>query len=75
MTYSHRNNRHRNNVYYFYAYSSRKHRQQPTVENSRKLPYVYYKNKISIAMCDVSKGVGGLPRNEHMTFLVDKIDM
>ena len=27
--------------------------------NSRKLAYVYYKNKISITMCDVSKGVGG----------------
>jgi hypothetical protein len=31
-------------------------------------------------MCDVSKGgggggLGGLQRNEHMTFLVDKIDM
>ena len=32
-------------------------------------------------MCDVSKGgggvggVGGLQRNEHMTFLVDRIDM
>ena len=27
-------------------------------------------------MCDVSKGGGGgLQRNEHMTFLMDKIDM
>ena len=37
-------------------------------------------NKISITMCDVSKGGvggggGGLQRNEHMTFLMDKIDM
>ena len=49
--------------------------QKPTVENSRKLPYVYYKNKISITMCDVSKGGDGLQRNVHMTFLMDKIDM
>ena len=28
-------------------------------ENIRKLAYVYYKNKISITMCDVSKGGGG----------------
>ena len=31
----------------------------PVKFNSRKLPYVYYKNKISITMCDVSKGWGG----------------
>jgi hypothetical protein len=37
------------------------------------------KNKISITMCDVSErvgwGDGGLQRNVHMTFLMDKIDM
>ena len=27
-------------------------------KTSRKLPFVYYKNKISITMCDVSKGGG-----------------
>ena len=48
--------------------------------NSRNLAYVYYKNKISIIMCDVSKGGWGggggcLQRNEHMTFLMDKIGM
>ena len=35
-------------------------------------------NKISITMCDVSKGWWwgvGLQRNEHMTFLMDEIDM
>ena len=30
------------------TYSWRAHRQKQTVENSLKLPYVYYKNKISI---------------------------
>ena len=28
------------------------------IANRRKLAYVYYKNKISITMCDVSKGGG-----------------
>ena len=47
------------------------------IADRRKLPYVYYKNKISITMCDVSKGGlrGGLQKNVHMTFLMDKIDM
>ena len=45
------------------------------IADRRKLPYVYYKNKISITMCDVSKGGGGLQRNVYMTFLMDKIDM
>jgi hypothetical protein len=35
--------------------------QKPTVENSRKLPHMYYKNKISITMCDVWDGVEGSP--------------
>ena len=50
------------------------------IADRRKLPYhmCTILNKISITMCDVSKGggeVGGLQRNEHMTFLMDKIDM
>ena len=30
---------------------------------------------VSKKVCDVSKGGGGLQKNVHMTFLVDKIDM
>ena len=49
------------------------------IADRRKLPYrmCTILNKISITMCDVSKGGGGggLQRNEHMTFLMDKIDM
>jgi hypothetical protein len=47
-----------------YDISSKKHH-----GNGRRL-YVYYKNKISITMCDVSKegGGGGVQRNVHITF-------
>jgi hypothetical protein len=53
------------------------------IADRRKLPLyhiicvlyiVILLNKKSITMCDVSRG-GGLQRNEHMTFLMDKIDM
>jgi hypothetical protein len=38
---------------------------------------VYCKNKITITMSYVSKrgGGGGLEKDVHMTFLMDKIDM
>jgi hypothetical protein len=50
------------------------------IADRRKLPchMCTILNNISITMCDVSKGGwggGGLQRNEHMTFLMDKIDM
>jgi hypothetical protein len=47
------------------------------IADRRKLPWhmCTILNKISITMCDVSKGGWGLQRNEHMTFLMDKIDM
>ena len=35
-------------------------------KTSRKLPFVYYKNKISITMCDVSKGGGGVSRETNI---------
>ena len=48
------------------------------IADRRKLPCVYYKNKISITICDFLRGAeggGGLQKNVHMTFLMDKIDM
>jgi hypothetical protein len=34
----------------------------------RKLPYVYDKNKISITMCNVSRGGGSLEKRPHDVF-------